>query len=236
MFYNLLQELSMKRDVLWWYRQTFPGVAITLGAVVSLDAKIGAGCEIGPDVKIGNALLSENVRISGQVKIANGVQVGSGVILKGPLEIHREAVLAAGVSVGAEAYRTPDCAPVSVIGERALVGRWAQILGGVVLDPFCCICAHSRVVGDVPGYGLAGGAPAVLENFVCPQCGNIMRFSQPHGLALKIGCYHCNFQVVVNPAHSAGRFGRVCLPGWRMGEAVDMSRLDPRWDFNYEMG
>ena len=218
------------------FAELFPGAQIHPEARIKAGCKIEAGCQIGPQAELGEARLSQNVSITGAVRVGDGVILREAVVLAGPVEILSEAALAAGVEVGlriapAEAARKP-----TLIGWRAQVGRFARIAWGVTIERYARIRSGSQVNGDVLEYCLAGGAPAALENMICPQCGNLMRARSQVGKVTEVACRACPFDTRIGTARMVNRFGHVCLPDWGIGPAME---LDPfrnlAWDYEREI-
>ena len=176
-------------------KKLFRGVDIQPGAKLTETCVIEPGCVIGSEADLTAVQLQKNTRIFGEVRLEQGVVVHENGTLVGPLIIRKNAILATGVKIGVRMSGAEDRALMTMIGERALIGKNAEILGGVVVSQFCCVRANSLVIGDVPDYGLVGGSPAFLENLVCPQCGGLLKTVRRTGLATvpsrKVACSRC---------------------------------------------
>lgn len=110
-------------------------------------------------------LLKALNRIVFAVVLPPATRVGPGVLFSyqglGTV-VHREtvigarAVISTGVTLGGRAGR--HGAPL--IGEGALIGTGAKVLGPVRIGAFASIGANAVVLADVPEYGVAVGVPA----------------------------------------------------------------------------
>jgi serine O-acetyltransferase len=119
-------------------------------------------------------LLEAVNRIMFGVVLPPATQVGPGVLFSyqglGTV-VHREtvigarAVISTGVTQGGRAGRSG--APE--IGEGALIGTGAKVLGPVRVGAHASVGANAVVLSDVPAYGVAVGVPAIVTRINRPD-------------------------------------------------------------------
>lgn len=225
----------------------FPGTSIAEGAQIGEGCRIDEGCEISAEtvIKQGTALY-KNVQITGKVQVDEWVVIRENVTLVGPLHIRQNSFIGQGSILGATredgtladktlANKTLANKP-TIIGEYCRIGKEVEILGGVQVGAFARVRAGSRVIGDVPQYGIASRAPAILERFCCPSCGGKLMVSANHGGAILVKCTHCNqAEINFNDREWAQSPKHVLLPGGALGAEVSTLGDDWRWLDEWEM-
>ncbi|MEI8133089.1 MAG: DapH/DapD/GlmU-related protein [Leptolinea sp.] len=217
--------------------QFFPNTHIEMGAVIPSTCRIDSGCTIGAKSRLGQVVrLDRDVQLLGSVILQRAVVIGHSAVLVGPLEIGEEVILAAGVKVGVKMAVGDVLASLTRIRQGAHIGVNAEVMGGVILGEHCRVRAGSRVLGDVPAYGLAGGDPAILENFVCSNCSSILHPIRRVNLVVDFGCPACGqTKTRISTNEDRPKPGHVLLPGGKSWEQVSMIGSDPRWDDGLEM-
>jgi acetyltransferase-like isoleucine patch superfamily enzyme len=217
--------------------QRYPQTQIEPGAVVPTSCRVGAGCQISGEARLEEiVILEKNVRLVGAVTLRSYTTIRQNNLLVGPLEVMEKAILSMGVKVGLAQAEGDSLVSPTRIGRQVHIGIGAEILGGVVLGDHCRIRAGSRVVGDVPEYGLAGGESAVLENYVCSNCSCFLRSLGRVGLVYDFGCPVCGQTKIRIPANeNRPKMSHVLLPGGKSGAFVALDGLDPRWVDDLEM-
>lgn len=115
--------------------------------------------------------------------VPSSARIGRGVLFSyhglGAI-IHKRTVFGDGAVIGAGV--TIDCRSglqqVPVIGENAMIGTGAKILGPVTVSRGASIGASAVVLDDVPDYGVAVGIPAKVIRINSPdQLPDYKRFS-----------------------------------------------------------
>jgi serine O-acetyltransferase len=113
-------------------------------------------------------------RIAFGVVLPPSTRVGQGVLLSyeglGTV-IHKRAVIgdgaviASGVTIGGRSGKEG----VPEIGEGALIGTGAKVLGPVKVGRYASVGANAVVLSDVPDFGIAVGVPARLIRVAAPE-------------------------------------------------------------------
>lgn len=109
-----------------------------------------------------------SVVIPPAVKIGPGVLIayqGLGTVIHRDAVIGARAVIASGVTLGGRGGR--NGAPT--IGEGALIGTGAKVLGPVNVGRFASIGANAVVLDDVPDYAVVVGIPAKVVRIDQPD-------------------------------------------------------------------
>lgn len=215
----------------------FPGTSIAEGAQIGEGCRMDEGCEISAEavIKQGTALY-KNVQVIGKVQVDEWVVIRENVTLVGPLHIRQNSFIGQGSILGATREEEATAIKPTVIGEYCRIGKEVEILGGVQVGAFARVRAGSRVIGDVPQYGIASRAPAILERFGCPSCGGKLRVSANHGGAILVKCTHCNqAEINFNDREWAQSPKHVLLSGGVLGAEVSTLGDDWRWLEEWEM-
>ena len=106
----------------------------------------------------------------------------------------------------------------------------AEVIGGVHIGHHVLIRAGSKVIGDIPQYGLASRNPAILERYACPKCGGILRIYRGFRDIVDTQCVSCGANELRFPKRSYFPIiGRVLLPKDSFGETVSTQSDDYRW-------
>lgn len=220
-----------------------PLVAKYFSPQIADGAVIHDSCQVADGVEISaKTVLEKDVHIGKYVKIVGDVHLEPDVIthpfsiLVGPLRIGTASIIGTGVVIGMAPADT-DSRRTRLM-EACRVGRGAQIMAGVQVGQHARIRAGSVVTGDVPHYGLASGAPAVLEAYACPHCGGLLSQVRLMRGAVDAHCETCDagehrfahqfwndaFNKVLLPYHS---FGNHVPPfgdprGWKDEEEIEI--------------
>ena len=217
----------------------YPQVHIEEGALVAEGCNLAPGCHIGSQVKLGpNVVLERDVQLQGEIHLEHGVIIRSKCILLGPLHIGESVILAPEIEVGLRS--APGLAPASMtrILTGTRIGKQAQVLGGITVGQNVFIRSHSLIQGDVPDHAMVGGDPAILEQYVCPNCARrlILARRSPKGVLSYMRCSQCGLQEIRLLKANILRIGRVLLPGGASGnEVVNLAGHDFRWLDDHEM-
>ena len=215
----------------------YPGTTIAEGANIFETCRIDPGAEISAEAVLDSAVvICKNVKIIGKVHLAHAVNVRENATLVGPLHIGEGTYIAREAVIGLERADTPDPTPQTRIGEQCRIGVSAEILAGVQVGNHARVRAASRLIGDLPQYGLAGRSPAVLERYTCPNCSGSLRVFKSFREIIDTRCDQC--QVVVlrfSKTRFASLFNRVLLPGDAFGETVNTAGDDQRWSDEKEL-
>ena len=216
----------------------YPGALIQEGAQISEGCRIDEGCEISAEAVIGSSTaICKNTHIIGTVKIGRNVIVRENVTLVGPLVIESEVFIGHDTVIGSVRDEEDDCKSVTtLIGENSKIGKEVEILTGCQIGRYVKIRAGSRVMGDVPDYGLAGRSPAILERFACPECGGSLSVQSVMDKISEMKCQGCGHAGLrMNRADLANTPGRVLLPHGGVGKQMSMLGDDQRWLWEWEM-
>lgn len=125
----------------WLWRKGVP----LLPWLIKVFCRVAFGVVLPPSVRLGDGgILSDE---------------GLGTALHHDAIMESNAIIGAGVTVGGRAGHTV----VPTIGEGALIGTGAKVLGPVRVGRFASIGANAVVLSDVPDFG---GAVGVLARVV----------------------------------------------------------------------
>lgn len=218
-------------------KEKFAGVLIANGAQIGGMCRIDAGCEISAESVIQQQVaICKNVQIIGAVKIDYGVVIRENVTLVGPLHICQNSFIGHDSILGATREELVTAQKETVIGERCRIGKEVEILGGVQMGNYVRVRAGSRVMGDVPQYGVVSRSPAILERFGCPGCGGRLNISANHGGAIFVKCAHCDQgEIKFSTREWSDSPNHVLLPDGALGiEFVPTLGDDLRWLEDWE--
>ena len=201
------------------------------GAVVHHTSRIDPGCEISPETILEDGVtLCQNVTIIGRVTLAPFVNIRENVTLVGPLHIGEHTYIAHDTVIGLLREDNDLADQETIIEHHCRIGVGAEIIGGVHIGRHVFIRAGSKVIGDIPPYGLASDNPAILERYTCPKCGGILRIYRNFREIIDTRCVNCGD---VDLRFSKGTYfssiGRVLLPKGSFGETVSTQGDDYRW-------
>lgn len=218
-------------------KKWYPGVEIQAGADLQENCRFDTGCQIGSGAVIGQGVVvCAGARISGAVVIEGEVNVRENVTLVGPLHVGKNVFFAPGVTVGL--VRAGGAAPDALtdIQEGAVIGKQAEILGGVCVGQYAHIRAKSRVIGDVPARTVVSRSPAIMEGYICKDCaGLIYPTTLGAGSALRLQCPRCATPAVTIVRDEMKRLSHVLLPNGACGPYVNMAGDDLRWKEDLEI-
>ena len=219
-------------------KRQFPGAVIDEGAQIAEGCRIDEGCEISDEAVIqrGTAIC-KNTHIIGTVAIGRNVVVRENVTLVGPLVIGDEVFIGHDSVIGsARDEEDVWVSETTAIRENSKIGKEVEILAGCQIGRSAKIRAGSRVIGDVPEYGLAGRSPAILERFACPECGGALRVQSVMDKISEMKCQGCGQAALrMNRADLANTPGRVLLPHGGIGKPMSMLGDDQRWLWEWEI-
>lgn len=215
----------------------YPETTIAEGARIQETCRIDPGAQISAEAVLDSAVvICKNVHIIGQVHLAHAVNVRENVTLVGPLQVGEGTYIARNVKIGAEPAVEDAPAGGTRIGEQSRIGVGAEILAGVQIGNHARVRAGSRLIGDLPSYGLAGRDPAILERYACPRCGGPLSVFKQFREIVDTRCIHCQADILRFSKHRfASVFNRVLLPGSAFGKAVNTAGDDPRWIDDVEL-
>ena len=215
----------------------YPHALIDEGAQISEGCRIDEGCEISAEAVIQmKTAICKNTRIIGAVKIGVNVVLRENVTLIGPLVIEDDAFIGHDTVIGSAREDDAGEPGTTFIGKNSLIGKEVEILAGCQIGRFAKIRAGSRVMGDVPEYGLAGRSPAILERFACPQCGGILSVQSVMGKISEMKCQGCGQAALrLSRADLANTPGHVLLPHGGVGKPMSMLGDDLRWLGEWEI-
>jgi len=217
--------------------QKNPKTRIEKGAIIPTSCQIASGCEVSAQSYLmESVILEKNVRLVGPVFLHFRTVIRQNSVLVAPLEVMDETVISANSKVGLSMAEGNELVSPTRIGKQSRIGYNVEILGGIVLGDYCKIRAHSRVIGDVPAYGLVGGDPAVLENYICPICLELLSPLGIKGQVFDFGCPICGeTKIRILRGSGSSRPGYVLLPNGKHGTPVSLTGYDPRWFDDLEM-
>lgn len=206
-------------------------VKVPEGAIVDITCRIDHGCEISPETILKDGVtLCQNVTIIGKVTLDRLVKVRENVTLVGPLHIGEHTHIARDVVIGLLREDNDLADQETIIGNNCRIGVGAEIIGGVHVGRHVLIRAGSKVIGDVPPYGLASRNPAILERYACPRCGGILRINRNVREIVETRCLNCGaFGLRFSKRPYISNRGRVLLPKDSFGEIVSTRGDDYRW-------
>lgn len=201
------------------------------GAKVDITCRIDPGCEISPEAILKqDVTLFQNVSIIGRVTLDPHVKVRENVTLVGPLHIGEHTHIAHDVVIGLLREDNDLADQETLVGNNCRIGVGAEIIGGVNVGRHVLIRAGSKVIGDVPPYGLASRNPAILERYACPRCGGRLRINRNVREIVETRCLNCGlFGLRFSKRPYISNRGRVLLPKNSFGEIVSTRGDDLRW-------
>ncbi len=201
------------------------------GAIVHATSRIDPGCEISSETTLADHVtLCQNVTIIGRVTLEPNVNVRENVTLVGPLHIGEGTIIAHDVVIGLLREENDLADQETIIENYCRIGVGAEIIGGVHIGRHALIRAGSKVIGDIPPYGLASGNPAILERYACPECGGILRIYRNFREIVDTRCVNCGADGLRFSKRSYfSSLGRVLLPKASYGETVSTQGDDYRW-------
>ena len=201
------------------------------GAIVHATSRIDPGCEISSETTLADHVtLCQNVTIIGRVTLEPNVNVRENVTLVGPLHIGEGTIIAHDVVIGLLREENDLADQETIIENYCRIGAGAEIIGGVHIGRHALIRAGSKVIGDIPPYGLASRNPAILERYACPKCGGILRVYRNFREIVDTRCVSCGADGLRFPKRSYwSSLGRVLLPNDSYGETVSTQGDDYRW-------
>lgn len=210
---------------------------IAEGAIVHATCRIDSGCEISSEAILeDHVTLRQNVSIIGRVRLDHDVKVSENVTLVGPLHIGEHSNIAHDVVIGLLREDNDLADQETIIENYCRIGASAEIIGGVHIGRHVLIRAGSKVIGDIPHYGLASRNPAILERYACPKCGGILRIYRGFRDIVDTQCVSCGANELRFPKRSYFPIvGRVLLPKDSFGETVSTQGDDYRWIDDKEM-
>lgn len=134
-----------------------------------------------------------------------------------------------------KAERVPAGA-LTEIHEGAVIGKNAEILGGVSIGQFARIRAKSRVIGDVPPWAVVSRSPAIMEGYICSECSELMHpIGLPDGAAMRLHCGRCATPALLVSQAETKKIGHVLFPNGACGPLVNMAGDDFRWQQDWEV-
>ena len=207
------------------------------GAIVHATSRIDPGCEISSETTLADHVtLCQNVTIIGRVTLEPNVNVRENVTLVGPLHIGEGTIIAHDVVIGLLREENDLVDQETIIENYCRIGVGAEVIGGVHIGRHALIRAGSKVIGDIPPYGLASRNPAILERYACPKCGGILWVYRGFRDIVDTYCLSCGADGLRFPKRSYfPTLGRVLLPKDSFGETVSIQGDDLRWIDNMEM-
>jgi serine O-acetyltransferase len=117
-----------------------------LPRLISQVAKLFTGIEIHPGAKIGPGLFIDH---------------GSGVVIGETAILGDDILIFHGVTLGGVDDRKGRRHPI--VGDHAVIGAGAKVLGSIVIGEYAKIGAQSVVLVDVPAHATAIGVPAKIK-------------------------------------------------------------------------
>ena len=204
---------------------------VTEGAIVDQTCRIDPGCEISPDAILKwYVTLCQNVTIIGKVTLDPYVNVRENVTLVGPLHIGERTYIAHDVVIGLHREENDLADQETIIENHCRIGVGSEIIGGVHIGRHVLIRAGSKVIGDIPHYGLASRNPAILERYACPECGGVLRVYKNFREIVDTRCVDCGAAGLRFPkrTYSSSR-GHVLLPKGSVGEKISTQGDDFHW-------
>jgi acetyltransferase-like isoleucine patch superfamily enzyme len=109
--------------------------------------------------------LCQNVTIIGKVTLDPYVNVRENVTLVGPFTSVNVPILLTMSSLACSG-RITTCRSGEDHENHCRIGVGSEIIGGVHIGRHVLIRAGSKVIGDIPHYGLASRNPAILERYL----------------------------------------------------------------------
>lgn len=219
------------------YKARYPKAIIADGASVAETCRVDEGVQISAEAEVGHyTALCGNTKLIGKVRLGNNVVIREDVTLIGPLEIREGTFVARGATIGSN---RPDEIPPdqeTLIEINCLIGKGAEIVGGVHLGERVRVRAGSHVIGDVPKYGIAARSPAILERYACPECGHGLYLKRATDAVRIMVCYSCqSAEYRFDTKPMMRKLYRVLLPNDSEGERVSILGDDLAWRNELEM-
>jgi len=217
--------------------ERYPGAVIAEGSQIAENCRVDERCEISAEAVLKhNVVVCSNVHIIGKVLLDRSVMIRENATLVGPLHIAESTIISHDSIIGATREEEMSINQETIIEKNCKIGKQVEINGGVNVGPYARIRSGSRVIGDVPQYGLASRSPAILERFACPDCGGALYPKRKMSEILVVQCGQCNqvelrftISVLTNtPNH-------VLLPNRALGNRVSTDGDDQRWLDEFEM-
>ena len=213
------------------YKVRHPKAIIADGASIAETCRVDEGCQISAEAELCHgAVLNRNVKVIGSVRLGISVVIREDVTLTGPLQIGEGTFVGRASTIGSN---RPDQIPpeqATIIEKYCLIGKGAEIIGGVHLGERVRVRAGSHVMGDVPSYGIAARSPAILERFACPQCGHSLVVKRTSGALSIMVCSSCRGQEYRFSRKAMMRkISRVLLPNDSEGERLSTQGDDLTW-------
>ncbi len=204
---------------------------VSKGAIVHGTSRIDPGCEISSETILeDHVTLCQNVTIIGRVTLEPNVNVRENVTLVGPLHIGEGTNIAHDVVIGLLREDNDLADKETIIENYCRIGVGAEVIGGVHIGHHVLIRAGSKVIGDIPHYGLASRNPAILERYACPKCGGILRIYRNFREIVDTHCLNCGADGLrFSKRTYFSSQGRVLLPKDSFGETVSTQGDDYRW-------
>jgi acetyltransferase-like isoleucine patch superfamily enzyme len=200
------------------------------GAIVHATSRIDPGCQISPEAVLeDHVTLCQNVTIFGRVTLEPHVNVRENVTLVGPLHIGEYTYIAHDTVIGLLREENDLADKETIIEHHCRIGVGDEIIGGVHIARHVFIRAGSKVMGDIPPYGLASGNPAILERYACPSCGGMLRIYRNFREIVDTRCVDCGDELRFSKRTYFSSLGRVLLPKDSFGETVSTQGDDYRW-------
>jgi acetyltransferase-like isoleucine patch superfamily enzyme len=169
-----------------------PTAFVDPAAQLSPDTIVESGCLIRPEVQTSvQVRIGAGTHISGRVTIAPRVTIWKGVTIIGPLEIKEDVVIGSRAVLGVEVAVVDSQLECGSIGAGARIGKDSIVLGRLLIGAFARLLPGTRLEGDLPDHGLAVGAPAALQHFIC-ECGRPYRYYGTSGLIHLARCPYCS--------------------------------------------
>jgi acetyltransferase-like isoleucine patch superfamily enzyme len=210
---------------------------VSKGAIVDWTSRIDPGCEISSETILkDHVTLCQNVTIIGRVTLEPSVNVRENVTLVGPLHIGKGTKIAHDVVIGLLREENDLADKETIIENYCRIGVGAEVIGGVHIGRQVLIRAGSKVIGDIPHYGLASRNPAILERYACAKCGGILKIYRNFREIVDTRCVNCGDDGLrFSKRTYFSSLRRVLLPKDSFGETVSTQGDDYRWIDDKEM-
>ena len=217
--------------------ERYPGAGIAEGAQIAENCRVDEKCEISSEAVLKHSVVvCSNVHIIGKVLLDRSVMIRENVTLVGPLHIAENSIIGHDSIIGATREEEKSINKETFIDKNCRIGKQVEIYGGVNIGPFARIRSGSRVIGDVPQFGLAGRSPAILERFACPDCGGVLYTKRKMSEILVMQCGQCTqVELRFTISELSQTPNHVLLPNWTLGIKVNTDGDDQRWLDDLEM-